>query len=256
MDKNDEQHRAWLLLAENAARLAGACLWKHRDELSTITDEAIHDVKIKADQIAEKIIIDLLSPTGFSILSEEAGLLAARIESPLHWIVDPLDGTVNYLNGLPICCVSIALWENDNPVLGVVFDFFRDDIYKGLVGVGAWLNDVAISVRPRRPAIQSMLCTGFPVAMDFSQSTLEGFIRNIVSFKKVRLFGSAALSLAFVAAGRADAYYEKSIKLWDVAAGLALVKAAGGVIMVKKQVLEGVVDAYAGSSCLIEMQKS
>jgi len=254
MDKTTEQPKDWLQLAEKAAKLAGDFLRKSRDNLITITSEAVHDVKIKADHEAEKIIIDVLQKTGFSILSEEAGLLPAKIDSPLKWIVDPLDGTVNYLNGLPICCVSISLWEKEIPVLGVVFDFLHGDIYTGLVGVGAWLNAVAITVKPQRPVNQSILCTGFPVAMDFSSESLQAFIGQISSFKKVRLFGSAAMSLAFVAAGLADAYYERSIKIWDVAAGLALVKAAGGVIEVRYQSSAGVVDAYAGTGFLIEGQ--
>jgi myo-inositol-1(or 4)-monophosphatase len=253
MESNSYQD--FLALAVKAARLAGEALRKGQKELCEISAQPARDVKLKADSESEKIILEILrSQTPFAILSEEVGVIPATQASSLRWIVDPLDGTVNYLEGLPFCCVSISLWKNEEPRLGVVYDFLRDELYSGIVGVGAWLNGNGLSVKKTRPVNQAILCTGFPVAIDFSQSTLEGFVKNIVSFKKVRLFGSAALSLAFVAAGHTDAYYEKSIKLWDVAAGLALVKAAGGVIAANKQALADVVDAYAGSSWLVEMQ--
>lgn len=252
MDKSNEQYRPQLLLAEKVAILAGDFLDRNHTCSKMINSESGRDVKLEADCDSEKIIIDVLNTTGIPILSEEVGLVASSQETTLRWIVDPLDGTVNYFEGLPICCVSIALWENEHPVLGVIYDFVHKNIYKGIVGVGAWLNDVGMRVKNERPLNQSILCTGFPIASDFSDDSLITFAKHVRCFKKIRLFGSAAMSLAFVASGRADAYYEKRIKIWDVAAGLALVKAAGGVVDVRPQSNDSIVDAYGGTGWLLE----
>lgn len=247
-----EQYGPLLQLAERAALLAGDYLNKNRANLKTVTSDAARDVKLNADRESETIIIDVLTSSGLPILSEEVGFVPSDKKTSLRWIVDPLDGTVNYFEGLPICCVSVALWENDSPVLGVVYDFIHGNLYRGIVGVGAWFNDVEMRIKKARPVNQSILCTGFPIAMDFSNDSLVTFTKHVRCFKKVRLFGSAAMSLAFVASAKADAYYERSIKIWDVAAGLALVKAAGGIIDVRPQSTNGIVDVYAGTDWLLE----
>jgi myo-inositol-1(or 4)-monophosphatase len=118
-------------------------------------------------------------------------------------------------------------------VLGAVFDFHRDEMFSGVVGEGAWCNEEQIFVSDTRIASRAVLTTGFPSFRDFDDDSLLGFVRHVQRFKKVRLLGSAALSLAYVACGRADAYAEDDIMLWDVAAGLALVSAAGGAIELK-----------------------
>lgn len=253
MHKEADRYKSLLLLGEKAALLAGEYLSKNKDNLKKITSEVLRDTKLVADREAEEIIVGMLrSQSEFSVLSEEAGLLTSKQNSSLQWIVDPLDGTVNYFEGLPLCCVSIALWENDSPVLGIIYDFIHKNVYKGIVGVGAWFNNVEMSVKKERPLNQSILCTGFPVSTDFSEESLRTFVKHVGCFKKVRLFGSAAMSLAFVASGRADAYYEKNIKIWDVAAGLALVKAAGGVVDVQGRSGGSIVDVYAGTGWLFD----
>jgi myo-inositol-1(or 4)-monophosphatase len=252
MSKNVDRYKPLLKLAEKAAIAAGDYLCKYRNHLKIITAKMAHDVKLKADHESEKIIINILSTTNFPILSEEAGLIPSNQNTVLRWIVDPLDGTVNYLEGLPICCVSIGLWEGDHPLLGVVYDFCHEKIYKGIVGGGAWLNNKPICIKQERSLNQSILCTGFPVSMDFSSTSLKTFIKQIKYFKKVRLLGSAAMSLAFVASGCADVYYEQKIKIWDIAGGLALVKAAGGVVHIQKQSSENIINAYAGTGWLIK----
>ena len=113
-------------------------------------------------------------------------------------------------------------------VLGVVYDFNRNEMFSGLIGQGAWLNGKPIKVSNTKKKSRAILCTGFPVSSDFSSKTLLRFVENIMEYKKIRLLGSAALSLAYVACGRADVYVENGIKLWDVAGGIALVEAAGG----------------------------
>ncbi|QQR81398.1 MAG: inositol monophosphatase [Deltaproteobacteria bacterium] len=198
-----KQYLSLLDLAEETARSAGDHLVMTQSQIKEITHESSHDIKINADYESEKIIIDALKiKTSFSILSEEIGFLSVNQENSLRWIIDPLDGTVNYFEGLPISCVSIGLWENDRPILGVIYDFIRRDLYKGIVGIGAYLNDIPIAVKQERSISKAILCTGFPVSMDFSEDSLSSFMKQVSSFEKVRLFGSAAMSLAFVASGK------------------------------------------------------
>ena len=257
MNNNHGVYIEMLDLAEKAALHAGKCLRNDRKRLVHVNDELAHDVKLEADSASEKhIIAALMEKSSYPILSEEIGYIPTENKSAFQWIVDPLDGTVNYLAGLPICCVSISLWKDENPLLGVIYDFLHENVFKGIVGVGAWLNESKIMVNKEKPLDQSILCTGFPVSMDFSQESIGSFVRQVRCFKKVRLFGSAAMSLAFVASGKADAYYERRIKIWDVAAGLALVKAAGGVVNVERYPDQGIVDAFAGTGWLIDGVKS
>lgn len=226
-----------LHLAESAALLAGKYLVDLRKEWFSIQSASGHDLKIRADRESEKIILRCLSKSNISVFSEETGDVVAErkeqkvnIDSGFYWIVDPLDGSLNYHQGIPLSCVSIALYNETEPVLGVVFDFNSGDLYSGVMGGGAWLNH-----QPIRPSYvdkisKAVIGTGFPVNADFSDVTLSRFIKEIQQFRKVRLLGSAALSLCYVACGRIDAYREERIMFWDVAAGLILVKSAGGTV--------------------------
>ena len=142
--------------------------------------------------------------------------------------MDPLDGSLNYSREIPLNCISIALWKGDQPVLGVIYDYNHDSLLKGIVGEGAYLNDESIKVSDIDDKSKSIITTGFPVYTSFEDASLLDFIKTIQSYKKVRLLGSAALSLSLVAKGSVEAYTESNIAFWDVAAGIALVKAAGG----------------------------
>ena len=137
---------------------------------------------------------------------------------------------MNYSRGIPLAVISVALWHGDDPVLGVVIDPARRDTYSGLVGDGTRLNGVPVRTSNIDTVKNAVICTGFPVSTDFSTDALIRFVQRVQGFKKVRMLGSAALSLAYVACGRTDVYSEDEIKLWDVAAGLALVQAAGGSV--------------------------
>ena len=225
-----------LKLAGECARRVGDQLVQRRPELAELNQVSEHDVKIGADVFAEKEILLDLKSTGISILSEESGFLPARTPdegSGLCWIVDPLDGSLNYFQGIPFCCVSIALFKDWEPVLGILYDFNREDLYSGIVGQGAWLNGTPIQPSKAAEPGSAVMLTGFPVNRDFSESSLLEFVNHLRAFRKVRLLGSAALSLALIASGRADVYHEEDIMLWDVAAGCALVQAAGGHIDLK-----------------------
>jgi len=210
--------------AKLAARTAGIAL-ASRIGL-TARSASQRDTKLEADSASESMILDMLS-RNYPVLSEEMGGIISH-KSPT-WIVDPLDGTVNYSREIPISCVSIGLW-NDGPIMGVVYDFTRDEMFTGIVGDGAFLNDEKIQVSGISNPSDAIVYTGFPVASSFETACISEFVNIVQGYKKVRLLGSAALSLAYVACGRGDAYIEQNIRIWDVAAGLALVKAAGGSI--------------------------
>lgn len=247
-----DQLRAWLAIAEEAAQRAGEYLTQARVSKAIVTAELKRDVKLEVDQQSEELILRVLTEkSSFAVLTEERGLIEARSEYPnLKWIVDPLDGSLNYLRGIPLCCISIGLWDRDEPLLGVVYDFGHGEMFTGIVGIGAWLNGVSIQVGDVSEWERAILCTGFPVSTDFSSKSLAGFVEQVRQYKKVRLLGSAALSLAYVAASRVDAYYERDIRLWDVASGLAIVQAAGGVVVRAASSIAGTVTVYAGNSLL------
>jgi len=223
----------WLSLAGEAARSAGEFLAGARIADLKIGASLGKDIKLAVDRESEDRIIGMLRErSDFPILSEEQGMIKGRMaEQDWRWVVDPLDGSLNYLRGIPLCCVSVGLWHGDSPMLGAIYDFNRNELFTGLVGCGAWLNGAAIMVSTTQAPGEAVLCAGFPVGTDLSPAALQTFVEQVRQYKKVRLFGAAALSLAYVAAGRVDAYYERDIWLWDVAAGLAIVLAAGGAVI-------------------------
>ncbi len=210
------------------------------------------DVKLEADRLAEERILEVLcGASPFAVLAEEGGERpGSDPDSRLRWIVDPLDGSLNFLKGIPLCCVSVGLWRDNEPLLGVIHDFNRAEIFTGIVGEGAHLNGNEIRVSEVSEPSQAILCTGFPAATDFATDALGRFVDKVQAYKKVRLLGSAALSLAYVAAGRVDAYRERDIKIWDVAAGLALVKAAGGETVAEPTSVADALDVYASNEGL------
>ena len=231
-----------LLTAKDAAQATGDLLKSFDAKLIKSWGK---DVKIDADEQAHKTILKILKGSDIPVLSEEDGDHDFDLE--LKWIVDPIDGSINFLRGISLCAVSVGLIREEEPILGVVYDFNREEMFSGIVGKGVWLNGKDISVSSIRERGEAIIMTGFPSYTDYSTESLKEYISKIQSFKKVRLFGSAALSLAYVACGRVDAYYEKDIKIWDVAAGLALVKAAGGKYTKTKVGIKGKCTVFAGN---------
>lgn len=231
--KNNEADQ-WLSVASEAARRAGSYLLDSKQDGRNIITDKQRDVKIAADGNSESIILNYLQEhSDISILSEERGLVERPDRSGMVWIVDPLDGSLNYSRDIPLCCVSIGLWEENRPILGVIHDFHRDEFYFGIVGQGAWCNEREIKGSDVDRKEKAILCTGFPVQTDFSAEGLLTFIHKIQEYKKIRLLGSAALSLAYVASGKADMYMENDIMIWDVAGGIAIARAAGCVCTMK-----------------------
>lgn len=224
-----------LALAEKTARAAGERLRQGVEQLRKVNYEDRNDVKLQADVESESLIRRLLAAESpHPVVGEEQGgdaSLTSRYEP--YWVVDPLDGTYNYLRGNPSCCVSIGLLRGETPILGVIHDFNTGDTFAGIVAGGFFVNGQPFHPQWAPSRDQAALQTGFPSGMDTSEASLRAFLQTIGGFKKVRMIGSAALALASVAAGRTDVYYEEGIRLWDVAAGLALIQAAGGVVRMK-----------------------
>lgn len=219
-------------LAVKAAHAAGDALSAGTDRTISLIDAS--DVKLKADEDAERQVREILSASGLPIIGEELGGDTALWESKdeLYWVVDPIDGTYNYLRDQPACCVSIALMRGKEPVIGVIREFAAGNTFLGVVGKGVFINGLLVKPAWATELAQACLMTGFPAAADKSTEALAGFLKDVGRFKKIRMIGSAALAVAYVGAGRADVYYENATNLWDIAAGLALVKAGGGVFSI------------------------
>jgi len=221
---------AHLSIAQEAATLAGKFLVKNDRSRIQVNAEEGKDIKIDADVQSEKVILDhLIKHTPYSILSEEKGLME-REESDYLWVVDPLDGTMNYFRGIPVCCTSIGLWRDGEPVSGVVYNFNTQECFTGIVGEGAWLNGEQISVTNMDNKEKAVLSTGFPSYTDFSDEAVKSFVVDLQTYKKIRMIGSAAMSICYVACGRVDAYYERDIMFWDIAGGIPVVLGAGGTV--------------------------
>ncbi len=238
-------------IAGDAAVTAGKYLASlNKDEVRIDSSEG-KDIKISADKESENIIIDFLrEKTAITILSEEKGVIKGSGESDLQWVVDPLDGTINFIKGIPVNCVSIALCRGEEPLLGAIYDFNRNELFTGITGSGAWLNGSAINVSNTDTIEKAILFSGFPPNADFSPEAVKRMVEQIRAFLKLRWIGSAALSLAYVAAGRGDAYLETGIRLWDVAAGLAIVAGAGGNYTIDKTDRESVYNVCATNNKL------
>jgi len=188
------------------------------------------EVKLIADRELNSVMLQKLKKlSSFNILSEENDEKVLN-QNDYNWILDPLDGSFNYLRGIPLYCISLGLWMGNEPILGVIYDLTEDDIYHGIIGENAYKNKIRISVSSVNISSDAVLCTGFPVNYSYSKDNIINFVNNVQNYKKIRLFGSAAMSLSFVACGRVDAYIEDDIMIWDVAAGIAIVKAAGGQV--------------------------
>jgi myo-inositol-1(or 4)-monophosphatase len=222
-------------IAIRAARRAGEVIRRQADRLDRIRveEKAPHDFVSEVDRAAEAAIVEVIRAAhpDHAILAEEGGLLApAGAPGEERWIVDPLDGTTNFLHGFPVYAVSIAFERRGVLEAGVVYDPTRDELFVGSRGEGALLNDRRIRVAKRIHLDEALIGTGFPFR-DFSRLGiyLEQFRALLPQVAGVRRAGSAALDLAAVAAGRLDGFFELGLKPWDLAAGLLLIQEAGGV---------------------------
>lgn len=224
-----------LLLAKDAAKKAGEYLIQNKSKLNTSLLSNKKDIKLQADISAENLIKNIISSeSNIPILAEESGMSSDNVDK-IFWVVDPLDGTANFSRDIPICCVSIALVEELKPIMGVIYDFNNKDLYEGSIYSKAAVNDQVISVSKVTNPEEGILITGLPNATDYSNSALREMIKNFQDWRKVRMIGSAAMASAYIASGRADLYTEKTTYLWDVAAGAAIVNAAGGKAIISNK---------------------
>jgi len=217
-----------------AARKAGRALVKDFREVENlqVSMKGAGDFVSRADINAEKLLKDELRsarPT-YGWIAEEGG--AEEGEDPTRrWIVDPLDGTTNFLHGLPHWAVSIALEHKGQIVAGVVFDAAKDEMFFAEKGAGAWLNESRLRVSGRNKMIESIFATGIPFGgRSDLPTTLQDLARLAPACAGVRRWGSAALDLAYVAAGRYDGFWERRLNVWDLAAGVIIVREAGGLV--------------------------
>ena len=221
------------IVAYDAARIASTS----REKLGKIKSVVLSgkETKIIADRVLDKIILERLDNTGISILSEESGYLDRSNTDGLLWIVDPLDGSLNFSRKSGPCAVSIALWENMRPCFGVIYLIDEEKLAWGGKRFGAWLDQKPIIISDRSEKNLATLCTGIPARFNSKDSKLVNkFNSMIFGFSKVRMTGSAACSLLLVASGSADAYWEEDIMLWDIAAGFAIVEGSGGRLCYKR----------------------
>lgn len=191
--------------------------------------EGVNNLVTEADHASEKAIFEIIKndyPDHF-ILSEEAGAIVTN--SNYKWIVDPIDGTVNFAHGIPICCVSIGLEKEGEMILGAVYNPFINEFYFAEKEHGATLNDTTIRVSEETQVLKACLATGFPYTyINEPNGPLDVFSRLIRKGVPVRRFGSAAMDLCWVACGRFDGFYEHKLNAWDSAAGFLIVEEAGG----------------------------
>jgi len=228
------QGSANLNLMIKAARTAARSLVKDFREVENlqVSSKGPGDFVSKADREAERIIKDMLMegrPT-YGWLGEETGGDDGA-DPTRRWIVDPLDGTTNFLHGMPHWAISIALEHKGEIVSGVVYDAAKDEMFWAEKGAGAWMNDRRMRVSGRRVMQEAVFATGVPFgAKKTLPATLQDLARLMPGCAGVRRWGAAALDLAYVAAGRYDGYWERELHAWDIAAGLILVREAGGML--------------------------
>lgn len=215
---------------EDWARQAGALLRAGLGSAFQVDFKGEIDLVTEMDRRSEDYLIGQVRAAfpEHAIVSEEAGSLQG---SSACWYIDPLDGTMNYAHGVPIFCVSIAYAEEDQIVLGVIYDPMQDECFSAERGRGATLNGQPIHVGGQAALDRAFLVTGFPYDIRQTEfNNIELFGRLLLRAQSVRRLGSAALDLGYVAAGRFDGYWEIRLKPWDLAAGALIVQEAGGVI--------------------------
>ncbi len=215
-----------LSLAKAAALAAGRLQREYFRRPIEVRHKGEIDLVTEVDLKSEKLIVSLLEPSGIPVLGEE---LAKTEPRGRYWLVDPLDGTTNYAHRFPWFAPSIALMEDKEPVLGVIYHVMLDELFWAEKGKGAFLNGESIRVSQVAELGEAVLATGFPYGIHEQPDKVVGAFRDfLVRAQGVRRAGAAALDLAYVACGRFDGFWEPLLKPWDTAAGILLVIEAGG----------------------------
>ena len=244
----------YLDAAENAARAAGKLLRENFQRPLRINAVTAHDIKLQIDVQAQELIAKLLLeefPT--HALYGEEGIVGDQ-SSDHQWIVDPLDGTVNYFYGIPHFCISIALRLHKEMVVGVIYDPVRGEMWTAQRGEVSKLNGTPIHVSDRAELAETVISIGLSKTGETINTNFPLLQQMIHRVRKCRVFGSAALDMAYVACGRFDAYIETGISLWDIAAGCLLVENAGGTVDLRPR--ENMKEKYGivASSGLIDLK--
>jgi len=222
-------------VAIKAARAAGSIINRAALDVESvrISQKQVNDFVTEVDQAAEQIIIETLLTAypGHGILAEESGNAHGAKDSDYVWIIDPLDGTTNFIHGFPVYCVSIALAVNGKVEQAVVYDPTRNDLFTATKGRGAFMNDRRIRVSKRTRLQECLISTGFPFRPGDNFKNYLNMMADVMQRTAgLRRPGAAALDLAYVAAGFTDGFFETGLKPWDAAAGSLLVTEAGGLI--------------------------
>ncbi len=226
----NEELRGYLNTAVTAARAAASIqLFERGTDLDVTTKSSDIDLVTRVDAMCEERIRQVIAEAhpGHVVLGEEQG---QDVEGSMRWVVDPLDGTVNYAHGFPFYCVSIALEAEGELVVGVVYDPERDELFSAVKGEGAWLNGRPLAVTTTAMPRQALLATGFAYVEDRMALNVEVFARVMPQVRAVRRPGAAALDICYVACGRLDGFWELGLNPWDVAAGVLIVAEAGGTV--------------------------
>jgi len=218
-----------LQMAEVIVRQAGAVLKEGYGNVRHIRQKGVIDLVTEFDVRSEEIIISSIQKEfpAHAILAEESGLNATI--SDYQWVIDPLDGTTNFAHGIPIFAVTIALLKNNSPIVGVVYDPLRDEMFSAEEGQGATLNNQPIHVSAQAELGQAVISTGFPYDLRTNpRNNLAQFVQFQLRTQAVRHLASAALDCTWTAMGRLDGYWEFGVKPWDIGAGALIVREAGG----------------------------
>jgi myo-inositol-1(or 4)-monophosphatase len=244
----------YLDAAENAARAAGKLLRENFQRQLRVKSMAAHDIKLEIDVQAQELIGKLLLDEfpAHALYGEEG--IGGDQSSDHQWIVDPLDGTVNYFYGIPHFCVSIALRLHKKLVVGVIYDPIRNEMWTGQRDQVSTLNGTPIHVSDRAELAEAVISIGLAKTGETINTNFPLLQQMIHRVRKCRVLGSAALDMAYVACGRLDAYVETGISLWDIAAGLLLVENAGGTVDLRPR--EKMKDKYSivASNGLIDLK--
>lgn len=220
----------FLVAAVEAAQAAGGLLRAHFGEPLTVDANEAHDIKLELDKRSQTLIEGMLLGRfpGHAFLGEEG--TTGNAGSDYEWIVDPIDGTVNYFYGIPHFAVSIALRHSGKIITGVIYDPMRDELWAAGPEGTATMNGKEIRVSDRKVMSDAIVSVGVAKSLESIDAGLDLFKRLVRSAKKCRMMGSAALDIAYVANGRLDAYIESQISIWDIAAGWLIVERAGGQV--------------------------
>jgi myo-inositol-1(or 4)-monophosphatase len=246
--------KQYLNAAEKAALAAGNLLRENFQRRKRVKTVAAHDIKLEIDVQAQELIGKLLlEEFPDHALYGEEGIVGDQ-SSDYQWIVDPLDGTVNYFYGIPHFCISVALRLRNEIIAGVIYDPIRNEMWAGQKGEISKLNGSPIHVSNRAELAEAVISVGLSKTGETINTNFPLLQQMIHRVRKCRVFGSAALDMAYVACGRFDAYIETGISLWDIAAGWLLVENAGGTVDLRPR--ENMKDKYSivASSGLIDLK--